>query len=97
MCLLKNPNQLVCLKAHIKTRWENCKSWKTLNAQHYGTTTLQLQKASDTVKYTTKLQRTKNKYLIKGACGYLKPYKLQFCIVSCTQATCKLNPYAAYN
>ena len=24
----------------------------------------------------------------EGACGYLKPYKLQFCIVFCTQATC---------
>ena len=34
---------------------------------------------------------------LKGARGYLKPYKLQFCIVSCTQATCKLHLYADYN
>ena len=33
----------------------------------------------------------------KGARSYLKPYSLQFCIVSCTQAMCKMNPYGTFN
>jgi len=45
----------------------------------------------------TFLSKPHRQTVVKGAHGYLKPYKLQICIVSCTQATCKLIPYAAYN
>ena len=32
----------------------------------------------------------------KGAHGYLKPYNIQFCIVTCTHTKCKMNSYATY-